>query len=207
MDVTATLLEVSVALGILYATLPAARYRDKLYDEIAKCLGKFAERGIDGASYHSLVRDDGVFGEHHRYVSMWVGELPADRFGDAKRALAPHMGKRNSGTLPWAYRWFKCNGDRWVVVILSTALSAAALWSVAVGFLPASLVSPVCLVAAGIGHGVFVFHMWLGRRRVVRRNAVQLVAAVQYMTTSLEPQVGAKAEKVVREIGLDGVPE
>lgn len=183
MDVTVALLEVSAALGILYSTLQAARYRDQLHDKIASTLYKLMASELDAMAYISLLRSSQRFARQHHLVSMWLAELP-ERFRDIKSALADHLGDDHP-SLPWAYRWFRRNYDKYVVVTLATVLPVGTLWGMSLGAVQTAL----ALCVAGLGQTCLLVHLLLGNLAVVHQNGKRIGTAVDYIRKELASQL------------------
>ena len=193
LDVVLALLQISMALGILYLALPEARYRDKLYGHIAEAFKAQDDLGGDHDEVSLLLRRR-AFNETYHRVMMWREELPNeydDELKDTPARLFPREAGRNPETanedLPREYRTFKANTDvRWCFAI-AEVLPILATWLLAgleAGFsIPAYLEIPfdvpmsvevifhaggyVTALTAQVSVGRFV---WLGRRMVSKRT-------------------------------------
>ena len=73
-----TWIQISVAAGLLYVGLPAARYRSKLLDAIAELLKNEAplmDNDHQKRSAYSESLRSPTFQEKHNLVATWIGEL------------------------------------------------------------------------------------------------------------------------------------
>ena len=74
LDILLCLLQINVAIGILYIGLPTARYRNRLHSEITKIM-RGRESEIERVAYRDAMLNQ-KFADTHYYVSMWLQEIP-----------------------------------------------------------------------------------------------------------------------------------
>ena len=129
LDVVLSLLQVNVALGILYIGLEAARYRNKLHRNIVSAVSRQTPDSgqFDGDSYKAKVLDDEDLTDAYRYVSTWLAHLPseyADQIKDTPVWVL--MGNiENYKPAPRLYNWYRRNWDRRTTFAICTILSIA----------------------------------------------------------------------------------
>lgn len=139
LDILLSMLQINVALGILYIGLEVARYRKRLtaqLEEIKKTEVDTLVLDADGKlsnvrmnSYRDLLGRDKRFSDTHYYLCTWIGELPlspdanlrnpdADLFSQVDRVPKP----------PWPYRWYKRDVDRWSTFIVTSLIPIGLTW-------------------------------------------------------------------------------
>ena len=135
------LLQISIALGILYIGLQSARYRSRIYEAVVRAISAQTAavntKDLANAEYKdALSRDSKLASAHHR-ISMWIGELPreyaekldsdvAESFSDATSKDGP----------PLLYKWFKSDLDRWAVFIISSMIPILITWEMVLQVTP-----------------------------------------------------------------------
>lgn len=126
LDTLLSLLQIAIALGLFYIGLPRARYRKILLEKI----GRAYDRAFDQAepdlehTYRELLGNDRNFADAHHEILKWLGELSARR-NDVSDSWYGFWPKGKAVDLPWQYRWYKTNGDRWIVFVLTSAIPIA----------------------------------------------------------------------------------
>lgn len=153
LDAILAILQVNIALGILYWALQAARYRDKLFEPLSRLVPDVAERdgneeakplgsGLFGVA---AIKDD-EFPKTYYRVAKWRRLMPEKYDGDLKGTNAglftrepgqPGTPSKLWGTLknwrtrmPLSYRWFRSNLDKYTVFTLNTMVPIVLMWLV-----------------------------------------------------------------------------
>ena len=185
-------LTINIAIGALYWGLPAARYRDRLFDEIAAAFRALeVPDQTDQPSIHNRLMDDHRIGysEHYHTVSMWRSELPVrydesidstmagkqfprrDRQAPARWWLRLwrqiRHGERQTGRvkLPWRYRWFRMDGDKRTSLWIATIVPVGLVWPVIFSDTGSSWWWSVYAFLA-FGQVWVGSHLWAGHRMV-----------------------------------------
>ena len=127
MDELLSLLQINIALGILYIGLRGGRYRDKLLRSLAELIGNRAQQFREAPEYDRLAGIDDKFQKRHHAVARWVSELPADRLADMDTVTRRFATTKSP---PLLYRWFRDNWDKRICFTVLTVLGIAMSWSV-----------------------------------------------------------------------------
>ena len=127
MDELLSLLQINIALGILYIGLRGGRYRDKLLRSLAELIGNRAQQFREVPEYDRLAGIDDKFQKRHHAVARWVSELPADRLADMDTVTRRFATTKSP---PLLYRWFRDNWDKRICFTVLTVLGIAMSWSV-----------------------------------------------------------------------------
>ena len=125
------MLEVSIAVGVLYVSLPAARYREKLFDAIVA--GFRAENTIVSrrtkAALDRLRSTESPISNDFFVLAMWCGELPPGRRNDVKGTAADFFADvTDPSRPPWSYLWFRANLDKTFSALFAVAVPIAMRW-------------------------------------------------------------------------------
>ena len=186
------LLQISIALGILYIGLQAARYRNRIYEGIVSAILAQTEAldadELAAPEYKDrLSRDSKLSTAHHR-VSMWLGELPIAYSEQLKATVADSFSDstRKDGA-PCVYRWFKSNADRFCVFLLSSFVPILLTWELAfptVGYTHAQMFRYAlfgqAFVAVHVAVGWLMSICFPWRFRTQLRMIVREVASIRY---------------------------
>ena len=190
---TLAMVTITIALGLMYVSLPGARYREKLFNAIVEV---FRSREMSECAAHRVLGRlvNNNVSTHYQTLSMWWAELPA---GKRDKMPRPYPALFESGTdrrkAPRSYRWFRYNIDRGVVFIVSVAVPIILLWLVVLDVLQACEVPWIEWMAIAqalvAGHVVFGWSMKgiLGRR--IGHALTELVTAVEeeHVRTTVHP--------------------
>ena len=99
---------------------------------------------------------------------MWIGELPEKYSVDLKNtAVNLFSGVEQTQKLPWEYRWFKCDGDRWITFVVASLVPILITWGLAVSAKSIDIVASYVVIA--IGQICVLTHV-LGGRRMVSKH-------------------------------------
>ena len=162
----ATLLELTVALGVVYLGLAAARYRNEALQAVAPY---FQNRMADAESIEKRDYDqfmyDSHFSDNHYRVSAWFGELPdglkQEISESTKQRFLPNQSqnKKKKEYLPPQYVAFQNNNDAKVVLVGSVLAPLASIWDiVCMGRLLLGFVSGLRLCSDRAGDCRMVHH-------------------------------------------------
>ena len=201
------LVQINVAVGMLYAGLPAARYRNKLknnmLEELKHQSGAFKDIDISWANYSNcLLSKD--FQSSHNYLTVWIEEIlkgqDLSQFDDVVVRFLENLtkpdGKGSKADNPsCSYWWFKNDWDRWVVVPMTFA--PVTLLIVA-PFLPSCLQPPAGLLFLTVSAGLVsvAIHLWLGSK-MVKGHTDKFRKEFRKMETSLNE--GAVANSLLKD--------
>ena len=139
LDILLSMLQINVALGILYIGLEVARYRKRLTAQLEEIKqtevdilvldadGKLSETRLK--AYRNLLGRDSDFGTAHYYLCTWIGELPvrqdvdsgepeAELFSQVERVPEP----------PRLYRWYRGDLDRWTTFVVTSLIPIGLTW-------------------------------------------------------------------------------
>ena len=141
-DALLAMLQINIALGILYWALKDSRYRDALFDRI---VARFREakvpdevKRISEAVFREIVLDNAKLQKLHHTVSLWREELPethdrdiedamaAKRFPRPEQVTRPQSDKAKG--LPRRYRWYKENWDKRTSIVIATFIPIVLGW-------------------------------------------------------------------------------
>ena len=192
------MLQVNIALGILYVALKESRYRDKLFGEIvdaflAKELDEEDEEDEEGQEeavedewncaeddgdrqsndelldiIRDRIADDNKFADDFHRLAMWRGELPVGELERSRGTLADLMSVTIPKRAPWDYRWFRCNGDKFVCFFSAVILPIPLLWALVLPYPPVSENRVLYDAAVAFGQVCIAGHVALGRCMVWR---------------------------------------
>ena len=149
LDVVLAMLQVNIAVGVLYWALPAARYRERLFQSISE---SFKNRPTETDKTSGLVGEllrDQDFSVSYHIVSNWRRALP-ERYDDGlEKTSAPLFSKAaappgDSNSRPWrerlkswlrvlplSYRWFRSDFDKYTVFALTSIVPIGLVWHLA----------------------------------------------------------------------------
>ena len=153
LDVVLSLLQVNVALGILYIGLEAARYRNKLHRNIVSAVGRQTPESeqFDANSFKAKILDDETLTSAYRYVSTWLVRLPSE-YADQIKDTPVWALMRNiepSKKAPKPYNWYRSNWDRRSTFAICTMLSIANTFALL--WLPLSCIKPATYFVIFLG--------------------------------------------------------
>ena len=128
------MLQVNIALGILYIALRESRYRDKLFEVIA---AGFRSEEISDDTVSKLdeevTKSTDVSADYYN-LAMWRGELPTEQLTTLAQTSADLFTRVvKPSRPPWEYRWFRCNGDKWTCFLFSVLIPIVLMWAVVCG--------------------------------------------------------------------------
>ena len=179
LDILLSMLQINVALGILYIGLEVARYRKRLIAQLETIKqnevdllvldadGNLSDSRLN--AYSNLLGRDSNFGKAHYYLCTWVcelpvrqdmdsGELEADLFSQAERMPKP----------PRLYRWFKGDLDRWTTFVVTSLIPIGLTWGLVIhpdyilkfqsSVYVALIVGQACVVAHVVAGWLMVKH-------------------------------------------------
>ena len=161
MDELLSLLQINIALGILYIGLRGGRYREKLLRALAELIGNREQQFREAPEYDRLAGIDDKFQKRHHAVARWVSELPADRMDDMDAVTRRFATTKKP---PLLYRWFRGHWDKRVCFTVLTILGIAMSWSV-VYLGDDALCSPSSWIMYGLialGQVLIAFHVVVG---------------------------------------------
>ncbi len=211
------MLQVNIAIGILYWVLPPARYRERLFRNICE---SFKSRPGASAETLMLIGDllrNQEFGESYHKVSNWRRALPElydqelenTSAGWFPRAVPPASNtserkiRERLGawlrTLPLSYRWFRSNLDKYTIFVVATILPIIFLWHIAAHPLQAVDTWFGIYLSLAVGQ-VFAVVNVLSGLRMVRVHSGSFDTALEHVVTTVE-QAGAQREV---EMPLEG---
>ena len=159
------LLQISIALGILYVGLQAARYRNRIYEGVVSAILAQTEAldadDLAALGYKDRLSQDSKLSTAHHRVSMWLGELPRAYSEQLKDTVADSFSdSRRKDGAPCVYRWFKSNADRFWVFLLSSIVPILLTWELAFPF--AGLAHSQMFNYALFGQGFVAAHVAVG---------------------------------------------
>ena len=132
-DMLVPMLQISIALGILYIGLQTARYRNRIYQGIVTTI--LARTGAVEASVVASPRyKDHSFGKSrlndaNQRVQMWLHELPIASSSELEGTVADaFLEASEPDATPCLYRWFQEDWDRWTVFFLSSVVPILLCW-------------------------------------------------------------------------------
>ena len=157
-------LQVNVALGILYIGLKRFRLRNELYAKVVRTVNENNFGDISQSSdADSLFRTDREFSEAYHKIVEWIRELPINYQNKLKNInenlLQPEDAARTR-TLPLRHRWILSGGDRIAVWLLTLLLSMAGVWLAPFGYGSAS-VACMLFVFSIIGISTLIYSVGL----------------------------------------------
>ena len=192
-DPTLAMVSITIALGLMYVSLPGARYRERLFNAIVNVFRSREMSECAAGRVLGRLVDNNV-STHYQTLSMWWAELPLEK---RDQVPDPYPTLFDSGTdrrkAPRSYRWFRYNVDRGAVFVVAVTVPITLLWMVVLGIVQASEVSWIGWIAVGqvlvAGHVVFGWSMQgiLGRR--IGHALTELVNAVEeeHVRTTVQP--------------------
>ena len=141
LDMLLAFVQINVAIGTLYAGLPAARYRNKLQDNMLRELERKSDVFKDADvwskdNYGERLRQVD-FQKAHNYLSMWIEEMFESQavvefdqvvvrfLLNPTHTVEQDYERENA---PRSYRWFKSDWDRKVVVLTTFAPWCCFYW-------------------------------------------------------------------------------
>ena len=187
MDELLSLLQINIALGILYIGLRGGRYRQKLLRLLAKLIDHRAQQFREAPEYDRLAGVDDKFQKRHHAVARWVSELPADRMDDIDAVTRRFATTKRP---PLLYRWFRGNWDKRVCFTVLTILGIAMSWSV-VYLGDDVLGSPALRIMYGLialGQVLVSFHVVVGSWMVSHYSS-QCERALDYLEAETRAKV------------------
>lgn len=213
MAILLCMLQINVALGILYIGLQPARYRNRIYKNIVvECIGNADTlRQLGGSTkhkdgYNSKVAGDTNLSNCHHTVAMWVGELPEAYRKDLPSDMPTNINRHDSGTLevpPWDYRWFKSNFDGNVIIFMCSIIPIIYLWLL----LP---LQDLCwwiisgYVLFFIGQCLIIFNIWFGNR-IATNYSEKFATALEKVSIAIDESKIEDATSL-RRSGQPGPP-
>ena len=131
------IVQINIALGILYVGLPKFRFRDNIYNDIVNILN--ANPFVDLIEerrdrFERLLMTDSEFSGHYHDLRIWLRKLPdyfrdkiqgSERFKIMQHEHAPRSRLDHAERGFW---WFEVNGDKKTVWISSIIPSIFLLW-------------------------------------------------------------------------------
>ena len=185
------LLQISIALGILYIGLQAARYRNRIYEGVVSAILAQMEAldadDLAAPEYKDRLAQDSKLSAAHHRVSMWLGELPKAYSEQLKATVADSFSdSTRKDRAPRVYRWFKFNADRFCVFLLSSFVPILLTWELAfpaAGYTHAQMFGYAlfgqAFVAGHVAVGWFmsIYFRWRFEARL--RMIVQEVASIR----------------------------
>ncbi|MDE0006247.1 MAG: hypothetical protein OXQ29_26460 [Rhodospirillaceae bacterium] len=135
------MLPITVALFILYVSLPVARYRRTVYRKLVRSLNETftVPEGVVKDRYLELLRTNQDFSTKHHEIATWVGEISSQHTnpGSLRKEVGNWFsGAHNPKDLPLYYRWFRHDFDKWTVSLLTCLLPIMAVWYITTDFCP-----------------------------------------------------------------------
>ena len=195
------LLQINIASGFFYIGLLNARYRNKLYGYIVEIFNaKFSE--VDEETWleeYDQKRDsDKQLSDLYFDVAKWIIELPSDYKSELNHNKIRERleGAQNTDKLPWPYRWYKANGDRWATFIVCSVIPIIFLWCLALFGIRYQNTFVICsIIFLNIGgHACVSAHVWIGWRTVVDRYQNEFSATIEKLIRS------APASRVMQQV-------
>ena len=189
------MLQINIALGILYVALRESRYRDKLFDGIENAFRNenMREEGNDDdvrdddvavELRERMVRDSQVSTDYHS-LAMWYGELSEDRRNRIVGTSADLIEITDPGKPPRVYRWYRWHGDKIACFLLTVLIPIGMLWTLIFGSGSKQEVATGYYWALGIGQMSIAGHVMVGRVMVwtlgykFRKTLRRFVTAVE----------------------------
>lgn len=189
MDELLSLLQINIALGILYIGLRGGRYREKLLRSLAELIESKIERLSTATEYDRLAGSDEKFQKRHHTVARWIPELPADRIADIDTVTKRFGTTRKP---PMLYRWFRGNWDKHICFTVLTILGIIMTWTAA-NLGNSALSQPILGIMYGLialGQFLVSLHVVAGSW-MVRHYRDQCKKALNYLETETRAEVFA----------------
>ena len=167
-DILLSMLQITIVVGVLYVSLPAGRYRNKLLEKIESTWNLIEKIDTDDPIYANLMRDNSKFSKQHHYIAMWVGELEETDWW--KEPVGLNRPYAKTKLLPPIYLLFKINADKIVAALIAALIPVLLNWSMIYcsyqptiseftwGTLPGQLWVGGCMVSG------WVLPLWHGAR-------------------------------------------
>ena len=204
------MLQVNIALGILYWALREARYRRRLFNSI---VGSFKSRPmkdwgpVGREALGELLIGDSEFAASFHRVSSWRRALPGsydDELEDTAARMFPRASpptdssemRRSSwralekwrGELPITYRWFRSDRDKHTVFAVTTIVPIILLWRIVWHPEVESLWS-YAYIFLGAGQAWVAFNVWLGRH-MVKVHGSEFHEELEHVVVEFEEAAG-----------------
>ena len=187
LDILLSMMQINIALGILYIGLGVSRYRNRLHEAIVASIhARVGTRDDSTASiYAQMLDDDDEFREKHDKVSLWIGELP-DRYSNQLVGTSAGLfSTKTEGVQvpPKPYRWYKFNLDRWITFIIASVIPIGLTWYLAVcpSNPPPGIIYPVLAIGQVLVAGHVLAGWWM-----VRHYRDDFSEALKYVVVALE---------------------
>ena len=161
------ILQVNIALGILYVGLKEFRFREKLFSKIAETISDYdfvsllREQNRLGILFSSSEK----FSEHFHIILKWIRELPDDyrlKIKGIETCSIPESqpGKTTQASLR-LHRWFLKNRDKYLAWYATIIPSLLTIWW---AYFFGTINQEIGLSVAVVGELVLVVHVILGRK-------------------------------------------
>lgn len=135
-----SILQLNVAMGILYAALPKFRFREDLYNNVVKLINlrKFF-KNTDPEDADSLAGRNDYYGKPYRYIRRVSQGLPPDYQGKLEGfENFPKYTPSKLSILLWSlwHIWYEKNIDKFFVWLLSIITPFLILWAYYLSIVP-----------------------------------------------------------------------
>ena len=200
-EVLLSLLQLNVAFSALYLGLKTARYRDKLYEEIAQ---EYTEHvptdNVNSVGAYMELLLNNTFSESHQRVVMWLNQLPESMFQPIEDSLVCRLADTTDlKPPPWYYRWYNCNGDKWAVGLSTGLVPTLILWSLySLEDKALDVVYDVFFLLILIGQLVIVAHI-VGGSRMVKQCSKDFSTALDNIVPVFEKALAEKEQDAVKQ--------
>ena len=183
------LLQISLALGLLYLGLQSARYRGRLHDQIVESLNAEGARtlSISRGAYARFVIRGPIRLEAHKTVLMWIKVLPTDHLLQLEGNLAEVFLRIDKAAQPprW-YRWYAWNGDLYFTFAVSVLLPIVMFWYIALCGYPPWLPRWASWLLIALGQVNVGTHIFVGRKIITGTYHTEFSKALDTLLTRLE---------------------
>ena len=162
------MLQVNIALGILYIALRESRYRDKLFDIV---VAGFRSQNVSeraAAMLSQRLAKDNDFSMGYHRMAMWRGELSAHHLASVAKQPSANLFRSvtKPQTPPKVYRWYRSNNDKLACFFASVLLPIAMTWQVVLATEANSTCSSWHYAALALGQVCVGGHVLIGRLMV-----------------------------------------